>query len=83
MPGSGLRQSLVFLDMPAMQQPEAYLSHVDKLFDEHGELNNDGTRKFLQELMQAIAKWVETVRRSPEAGASNALRQAPAVAAFS
>ena len=78
-----LRQSLVFLNVPAMQQPEAYLSHVDKLFDEHGELNNDGTRKFLQELMQAIAKWVETVRRSPEAGASNALRQAPAVAAFS
>jgi chromate reductase, NAD(P)H dehydrogenase (quinone) len=31
-----LRQSLVFLNLPTMQQPEAYLSHVDKLFDEHG-----------------------------------------------
>jgi chromate reductase, NAD(P)H dehydrogenase (quinone) len=78
-----LRQSLVFLNVPTLQQPEVYLSHVDKLFDEHGKLNNDGTRKFLQEFMQAFAKWVETVRRSPEAGASNALRQAPAVAAFS
>jgi chromate reductase, NAD(P)H dehydrogenase (quinone) len=57
-----LRQSLVFLNVPTMQQPEAYVSHVDKLFDEHGKLVSDGTRKFLQELMQAFANWVETVR---------------------
>jgi chromate reductase, NAD(P)H dehydrogenase (quinone) len=57
-----LRQSLVFLDVPAMQQPEAYVSHVDKLFDEHGKLVSDGTRKFLQAFMQAFANWVETIR---------------------
>jgi chromate reductase len=57
-----LRQSLVFLNVPTMQQPEAYLSHVDKLFDEHGKVASDGTRKFLQDFMQAFAKWVETVR---------------------
>jgi chromate reductase len=57
-----LRQSLVFLNVPTMQQPEAYLSHADKLFDEHGELTSDGTRKFLQAFMQAFANWVETVR---------------------
>jgi chromate reductase len=45
-----------------MQQPEAYLSHVDKLFDEHGQVVSDGTRKFLQDLMQAFANWVETIR---------------------
>ena len=28
-----LRQSLVFLDMPAMQQPEAYIGNAAKLFD--------------------------------------------------
>jgi chromate reductase len=55
-----LRQSLVFLNMPTMQQPEAYVGHADKLFDEHGELVNDGTRKFLQAFMQAFANWVET-----------------------
>src|ERR1700694_4702697 len=38
-----LRQSLVFLNVPAMQQPEAYLSHVDKLFDEHGKFVSEGT----------------------------------------
>jgi chromate reductase len=56
-----LRQSLVFLNVPTMQQPEAYVGHADKLF-ENGKLVNDGTRKFLQDFMQAFAKWVETVR---------------------
>jgi chromate reductase, NAD(P)H dehydrogenase (quinone) len=28
-----LRQSLVFLDMPTLQQPETYVGGVDKLFD--------------------------------------------------
>jgi chromate reductase len=47
---------------PVMPQPEAYISHVDKLFDECGKLVNDGTRKFLQEFMRAFANWVDTVR---------------------
>jgi chromate reductase len=42
-------------------KPEAYLSHVDKLFDEYGKLVIDGTGKFLQDFMQAFAKWVETI----------------------
>ena len=71
-----LRQSLVFLNVPTMQQPEAYLGHADKLFDERGKLVNDGTRKFLQEFMQAFANWVETVRS--QGGVSDGLRQARA-----
>ena len=57
-----LRQSLVFLNVPTLQQPEAYVGHVDKLFDEDGKLTSDGTRKFLQEFMQAFANWVGTFR---------------------
>ena len=57
-----LRQSLVFLNVPTIQQPEAYLGHAHKLFDDHGELVNDGTGKFLQQFMQAFANWVETIR---------------------
>jgi chromate reductase len=57
-----LRQSLVFLNVPTLQQPEAYLSHVDKLFDEQGKLASDGTGKFLQAFMQAFANWVERTR---------------------
>jgi chromate reductase len=33
-----LRQSLVFLNVPTMQQPEAYIGHADALFDEKGNL---------------------------------------------
>jgi chromate reductase len=57
-----LRQSLVFLNVPTLQQPEAYLSHVDKLFDEHGKFVSDGTGKFLQAFMQAFANWIVMVR---------------------
>ena len=53
-----LRQSLVFLNVPAMAQPEAYLGGADKLFDAGGKLINDGTRKFLQGFMQAYEAWI-------------------------
>ena len=53
-----LRQSLVFLNVPAMAQPEAYLGGADKLFDANGKLINEGTRKFLQGFMQAFDSWI-------------------------
>jgi chromate reductase len=39
-----LRQSLVFLNVPAMAQPEAYIGGADKLFDASGKLVNDEAR---------------------------------------
>jgi chromate reductase len=54
-----LRQSLVFLDMPAMQQPEAYVANAGKIFDESGKLTSDDTRGFLQKYIQAFAAWIE------------------------
>ena len=59
-----LRQSLVFLDMPTLQQPEAYIGGADKLFDEHGKLVNEGTRGLATKIMQAYTALVERVRRS-------------------
>ena len=53
-----LRQSPVFLNVPAMAQPEAYIGGADKLFDANGKLAADRTRKFLQEFMQAYAAWI-------------------------
>ena len=54
-----LRQSLVFLNVPTMQQPEAYIGNVATLFDEKGNLINDRTREFLQKFMDSFASWVE------------------------
>jgi len=58
-----LRQSLVFLDVPAMQQPEAYVGRAATLFDDTGRLTNADTRDHLVKFGQAFARWIE--RLSP------------------
>ncbi|WP_129790901.1 NADPH-dependent FMN reductase [Sphingosinicella sp. CPCC 101087] len=62
-----LRQSCVFLDIPMMQQPEAYVAHAGDLFDEAGRLKNDSTRNFLAGFMTAYADWVEKILRGSDA----------------
>jgi chromate reductase len=57
-----LRQSLVFLDMPALQQPEAYIGGAAKLFDEQGTLTDESTRGFITKFMQSFAEWIERIR---------------------
>ena len=53
-----LRQALVFLDMPLLQQPEAYLGGAGNFFDESGKLN-DSIKPFLQKYIDTFAAWVE------------------------
>jgi chromate reductase len=53
-----LRQSLVFLNMPAMQQPEAYISNIGNQY-EGDTLTNENTKAFLQNYIDAFAAWVE------------------------
>lgn len=54
-----LRQSLVFLNVPAMQQPEAYIGNAATLFDGKGDIANDSTREFMQNFLQAYSQWIE------------------------
>ena len=49
----------MFLNVPAMQQPEAYVGGVDKMFDASGKLTNDSTREFLGKFAAAFAAWIE------------------------
>lgn len=53
-----LRQSLVFLDMPVMQQPEAYIGEAAKIFDDSGNLIEASTRDFTTQFMSAYADWM-------------------------
>jgi chromate reductase len=53
-----LRQSLVFLNVPTMQQPEAYIGGAAKLFDTKGDLINESTREFFRKFMNAFQEWV-------------------------
>ncbi len=54
-----LRQSLVFLDMPVLQQPEAYIGGAATLFADDGSIVNEGTRKFVTGLLEAFAAWID------------------------
>lgn len=55
-----LRQSLVFLNVPTMQQPEAYIGGAASLFAEDGKIANEGTEKFYKSFIDAFAAWIET-----------------------
>jgi chromate reductase len=54
-----LRQSFVFLDIYCMQQPEAYISGVNNLFDAEGNISKPETNDFLKKYMEAFAAWVD------------------------
>jgi len=58
-----LRQSLVFLNVPCLQQPEAYLGGAGSVFDESGTVS-EKTRPFLQAFIDAYSQWVEQLNKS-------------------
>ena len=58
-----LRQSLVFLDMPVLQQPEAYIGNVAKLLGPDGQVSDEKSREFLQQLLQKFEAWIQRQRR--------------------
>jgi chromate reductase len=58
-----LRQSLCFLNMPVMAQPEAYVGNTGSLFDDKGNLTSDGTRDFLAGFGKAFAAFIEHNRK--------------------
>ena len=53
-----LRQSLAFLDMPALSQPEAFLQAKEGFFDAEGNVGASG-RPFLQGWMDRYVAWVK------------------------
>ena len=72
-----IRQAAVFLNMPVMQQPEAYLGHVsDDAFDESGCLKDGPLKDLVTVLAHAFAGWVETILRSRQLLAEDAAHAA-------
>ncbi|MGV6875313.1 NADPH-dependent FMN reductase [Pseudochelatococcus sp. B33] len=58
-----LRQSLVFLNVPTLQQPEAYIGGVSNLLDDHGNLTNESTKAFLAQFLAQFAEWIGTNKK--------------------
>ncbi|WP_080905041.1 NADPH-dependent FMN reductase [Parabacteroides sp. Marseille-P3160] len=53
-----LRQSLVFLDVLTLQQPEAYLAHIADSINKDGELHDPKVEAFLSDFLKAYEAWV-------------------------
>ena len=60
-----IRQVCVYLNMPVMQQPEAYLGNVsDDKFDEGGCLKDGPLKELVEKLAHAFHDWVDIIHRS-------------------
>lgn len=72
-----LRQCCVFLNMPVMQQPEAYLGHVtDDSFDSEGHLKDGPQRDFVMQVARAFADWIDLIVRGRRLIAEDAAHSA-------
>ncbi|HVU31218.1 MAG TPA: NAD(P)H-dependent oxidoreductase, partial [Sphingomicrobium sp.] len=72
-----IRQAAVYLNMPVMAQPEAYLGNVsDDSFDESGSLREGPLKELVTGLAHAFAGWVETILRSRQMLAEDAAHAA-------
>jgi chromate reductase len=77
-----LRQCCVFLNMPVMQQPEAYLGGVtDDKFDAEGCLKEGPLKDLVLKLADALAGWVDLIVRSRQLIAEDAAHAAKQSAA--
>ncbi|HEY5802810.1 MAG TPA: NAD(P)H-dependent oxidoreductase [Lysobacter sp.] len=54
-----LRNTLAYLDMPTMGQPEVFIHAKEGLFDDDGQIGA-GSRKFLQDWMDRYVEWVKS-----------------------
>lgn len=67
-----IRQCCVFLDMPMMQQPEAYLGHVsDDAFGDDGLLKDGDLKKLVARIADAFADWIDIIMEGGKAKLAN------------
>lgn len=53
-----LRNVCVFLDVPLLQQPEAFVHYKEGLFSEDGSVTDESVRKFLGNFIDKYLQWV-------------------------
>jgi len=54
-----LRQTLAYLNVPALPNPELYIGNAASLFDGEGRLTNDKTLELLHKFVDAFAAWID------------------------
>jgi len=55
-----LRQSLVFLNMPTVQQPETYITVGGNFFAANGSIADERSRGYAQTIINTFAAWIQT-----------------------
>jgi chromate reductase len=76
-----IRQAGVFLNMPMMQQPEAYLGHVtDDSFDADSKLKEGPLKGLIEGLAHAFHDWVDMIQRSRQLLAEDSAHASQAAA---
>jgi chromate reductase len=58
-----LRQVLMYLDMPVLQQPEFYLAQADKKFNAQSALIDEETRSKIVDLWTTFVPWIQKIRK--------------------
>lgn len=58
-----LRQCFIFLDGRLLNRPEVFIGQAPQKFDADGRLTDEGTRKILGEMLQALADWTRLLQR--------------------
>jgi len=57
-----LRQTMVFLNMLALNRPEIMVPFADKKFDEKGRLTDETTKEKVKELVAALVEWINKIK---------------------
>ena len=56
---ANLRQVLTATESLVMPQPAVFIAEAARVFDEHGHLTHDQTRKQLENFLGAFSRWIE------------------------
>ncbi len=59
-----LRQSFVFLDIKALNQPEVMISNAAEKFDKQGNLSNEKSKELIGKLLKNLVDWTLQLRKS-------------------
>ncbi|HTC18088.1 MAG TPA: NADPH-dependent FMN reductase [Stellaceae bacterium] len=57
-----LRQTCVFLNMLPLNKPEVMIPQAQNKFDAQGKLTDEPTKKFIADLMVALAAWTKRLK---------------------
>ena len=57
-----LRQSLIFLNMHAVNKPEVFVTFAPQKFDDKGNLSDQKTKELIKELLNNLVSWTRRLK---------------------